>query len=122
MNYLAVGGPDKLSIGAFLKFIKPRLGNAYIYGDMHSLMSEDAKNSFINDFCSRYNKGVFSYYARKAVNVDPMICLPKRLIEIADVVGWFDLYSTELKVLKETTPGEFSTTIGEWKQYIQKLS
>jgi hypothetical protein len=122
MSYILVGSPDKISFPAFIRFMRPYY-NGYEIGEMHSLMSEESINLYVLDFISKFPDGIFSYFAKGAVNKDPMICLPKAAFEKANAVIWFDLYSNDPKVLKEDKSDEkLSAVIEEWKRYIQKIS
>jgi hypothetical protein len=120
MSYVLIGSPDKISLGSFLRFIRPSLPG-YEFGEIHSLMSEESLNLYVSDFCNQFPNGVFSYYAKRMVNRDPMTCLPKVALEKADVVVWFDLYSTDPKVLKDSN-GSLNVAVDLWKKYIQKIS
>ena len=115
-----VGSPDKISPPSFIRLLKSFFPDHEI-GEMHSLMSEESMSLYVSDFTSQFPDGIFSYYAKGAVNKDPMICLPKSAVEKSDIVIWFDLYATEPKVLKDPE-GKLNTVIDEWKKYIQKLS
>jgi len=121
MNYILIGSPDKISLTSFLQFLRNDIGKSYIIGDMHSLMSEEAKSLYVDSFCSKFPKGIISYYAKGALKVDPLTCLPGKAIERADVIVWFDLYATEPVVLKDTE-GFLALTLAKWSAYIAKLN
>jgi hypothetical protein len=120
MSYVLVASPDKISLGSFLRFISVYFPE-HEYGEIHSLMSDEALTLYVTDFSNQFPDGIFSYYAKRMVNRDPMTCLPKAAFDKADVVVWFDLYSTDPKILKDTN-GCLSVAVEAWKQYIQKIS
>lgn len=119
LNYVLIGAPDKPVLKAFVLFIKKQLGRDYVLGDMHSLMSDEAKDQYITDFASKFSKGVIIYYAKKVYKSpeDPLLYLPKKAIDISEAIAWFDLYSVEPKILKDTE-NFFPALIDSWKKYI----
>jgi hypothetical protein len=120
MSYILIGSPDKISLNSFIKHIR-RYFPEHKVGDMHSLMSEDSMTLYVTDFCNKFPKGIFSYYAKRMVNRDPMSCLPKEAVKMAGSVVWFNLFSTDPTVLKDPD-GSLNVAIEAWKQYIQKIS
>jgi len=121
MNYVLVGSPDKISLGYFSKFLLGKLGRDYVPGEMHSLMSEDAKRLFVSDFGTKYPKGVFSYYAKGVIASDPKEVLPVAAMEIADAVVWFDLYSTTPIVIKDNDKA-LAGYLVNWDSHIARIS
>ena len=122
MKYVLVGSSDKISLSRFVSFLRNELGKDYKIGDMHSLMSEEAKELFAEDFSQKNIKGIFAYYAKgvKATNT-PASILPKKAAELSDVVIWFDLYSiTPVVVIDKNNL--MGNTITKWGSYIDKLS
>ncbi len=120
MNCVLVGSPDKISLNNFVKFLKKSL-NEYTIGGMHSLMSGDAVRLYVDDFLTKYPKAILTYYAKRKVNVDPFQCFPVHAQEKADVIIWFDLYSTEPKLVKDRF-NVMEETINNWKKYIESIS
>ena len=120
MNCILVGSPDKVSLSKFVGFLK-RHFNKYEIGEMHSLMSEDSIKLYIEDFFRQFSKGIISYYAKRKINIDPLTCLPKIIQERADVIVWFNLYSTEPAVLKDPD-GYLNSIIKSWNKYIKSIS
>lgn len=122
LNYILIASADKPSLKAFLKFIKNQVGREYIIGDMHSLMSEEAKELYVDDFTSKFSRGVFVYYAKGVLKSpeDPTLSLPKKVQEICQVIVWFDLYSTEPRVLKDTE-SFLPPIIENWKKFLGHL-
>jgi len=122
MNYIVVAGPDKLAISMFIRFLRNSFGPGHRIGEMHSMMSEDSVRLYMDDFSRKYPKGFISYYAGRKINVDPMKSVPAYIVEKADVVVWFDLYSTEMKVVKDPE-NRFALLLGgDWKSYIDKFN
>lgn len=120
MNRILIGSPDKISLNQFVKFLKRSL-NEYSIGVIHSLMSMDSVRLYINEFLKQHPKAVFTYYAKRKVNIDPLLCFPTYAQEIADVVIWFDLYSLEPKVVKDRY-NVMKQTIDDWNKYVISLS
>jgi hypothetical protein len=121
MNYVLVGSPDKISLGYFVKFLLGKIGRGYALGDMHSLMSEEAKGLFVSDFGIKHSKGVFSYYAKGAIARDPKEVLPAAAIELSDAVVWFDLYSTIPIVIKDNDKA-LAGYLVNWESHIVRIS
>lgn len=120
MSYILIAGSDKLSLSSFTKFVSNYFKN-YKIGLMNSLMSIDSINIYIDEFINNFSEGVLSYYAKRMVNKDPLTCLPERLIKTADVIVWFELYSTKPLVLKDCPDGSFKTITENWNTYIEKI-
>jgi hypothetical protein len=119
MKYVLVGSPDKMCLTSFVRFLKRELGPEYDIGPMHSLMSEEAKEAFIGDFEQKSMKGIFSYFAKGIRPADPKAVLPKKAMELSDVVIWFDLYSTTPVVISD--PNNFlGNTVIKWNARINK--
>jgi hypothetical protein len=120
MKYVLIGSPDKGALSAFVRFLKKELGQDYSIGTMHSLMSDEAKTIFVEDFSKQNVKGIFSYYAKGMRQIkDPKTVLPKKAMDVSDVVIWFDLYSTVPTVLLD--PNNFlGNTIIKWNSWINK--
>lgn len=120
MNKILIGSPDKISLNQFVKFLKRSL-NEYSIGVMHSLMSINSVRLFIDEFLKQHPKVIFTYYAKRKVNIDPLQCFPTYAQEIADVIIWFDLYSTEPKLVKDRY-NIMKQTIDDWNKYIKSIS
>jgi len=121
LKYLLIASPDKVSLNSFLKFIKTAVGKEYIIGNIHSLMSEEAKSTYIEDFIKKNEKGIFSYYARKIVTTEPLKILPAKAIEVSNEIIWFDLYSITPIILKDTE-NFLPPIIVNWNKYMEKLN
>jgi hypothetical protein len=114
---LTVAGSDKLSINTFSALLKRLLGETYEVGVMHSFMSKEASNLFLEDFSRENVKAIITYFARRKVNLpDPLIILPVRLQELSDHIYWFDLYTSEPKILKQKDPAFTRWLMEEWKK------
>ena len=120
IKYVLVASPDKISLVSFIRYLRGVVGTDYPTGEMHNLMTPKDADLFVSGFIKKYPKGIFSYYARRAINVDPLTYLPKRLTHFAETIIWFDLYSTEAKVLKDKDDN-FKVIIDDWTTYIEKI-
>ena len=118
MKYALVGSPDKLILASFIRYFIKVLDGEHVLGDLHYLMSEEAKNLFIEDFCSKNSKGIFSYYIKWPPQGGD--CMPKKAVDISEVVLWFDLYATE-PILFKDTQGIMAPILEQWKSYIVRL-
>jgi len=120
-HIIAIGSPDKISLGSFIKFFRMTEDKGYYVGEMHSLMSEESKNLFIEDFINKHPRGLISYYAKKQFKTNPEECLPMRLFKSADVLGWFEMYSLRMTVVKDPD-GLFSgRVVPNWDRYVSKF-
>jgi hypothetical protein len=122
MKIVSVVSPDKVSISAFLSFMKFCLGNDYVLGEVHHLMSPEEVTAYINDLLGISEKVLFSYYCSKNVNSsDPVKIMPVRLYEISDLVVWMDLYSMDWKIIKDV-PGGSGALLDRWKANLSRMS
>lgn len=121
INYILVSSPDKISMVSFSRFLRRAMGKDYEVGEMHNLMSEESVNLYVEDFTKKFPKGIISFYARKAINKDPESVIPDKLKEKADIIIWFDLYSTVPRVLKDPE-SNMKALIENWNEYIKRLS
>ena len=120
-NLIVIGSPDKLSLGSFVRFFRKTDDKRYYFGEMHSLMSDKSKDLYVTDFNDKYPLGFITYYAKKQFKNNPEECLPERLIKSADVLGWFDLYSLTLKMLKDPDGLFGIRVIPNWDRYVTKF-
>ncbi len=122
MNYILIASPDKISLNNFIRQLMKHLTEKHPYtiGEMHSLMSHEAVKLYVEDFKSQNDKGILSYYAKRLVTDDPLSKLPESLITAVDTIIWFDLYSTEPKVLK-AKDGEIHLVVDKWKDYVKQM-
>ena len=67
MKYILIGSSDKLMLASFTIYLIKTLGEEYNSGEMHYLMSEEAKEVYVEDFCKKNLKGIFTFYI-KVVN------------------------------------------------------
>ena len=121
MNYIIAASPDKLSISMFIKLMIRNIGG-YELGELHSFMTEESIKNYIGDFSKRYPRGLLSYYANRKVNIDPKICIPAGVQEFADILVWFDLYSLEVKVIKDKDDVFSKTFLDKWNKFVEKLN
>jgi hypothetical protein len=122
MKIVSVVSPDKVSISAFLSFMRFCLGRDHILGEVHHLMSTEEVTQYINDLLGISDKILFSYYCSKTVNTsDPVKIMPVRLYEVSDLVVWMDLYSMDWKIIKDV-PGGSEALLNRWKANLSRMS
>lgn len=121
MKIVSIVSPDRLSIASFLSFMRHHLGKDYVFGELHNLMTEEATINYITDLMSLKETVIFSYYAKKQINVDPMKVIPPKLLEVSDLLVWIDLYDMTWKVIKdaENVSESFLTS---WQANINRMS
>ena len=119
--YTVVASPDKISLGMFIQFYRTHIDKGCPMGNLQYLILPDSLQQFMGSFKETYpDRGIISFYAKKKINVDPLIIIPKSLFEWADLVIWFDLYSTEIRSLKDNI--HFMNIHGNlWKRHIEKM-
>jgi len=120
-NYIVIASPDKLSLGASVRYIRGIVGKSYMVGEMHSLMSSDSISAYIGDFFNQYDRAIITYYARKMININPIDCVPKELFNKVDLVIWFNLYATEMNLLKKTEDPFDDHLTSNWTDYVNRL-
>jgi hypothetical protein len=118
--YIVVASPDKISLRMFMEFFRTHIDKNIPFANANSLMLENDLKLFLKDYSTKYPEGLVSYYAKRKINLDSQLAIPLVMREWADVVLWFDLYSTEIKVVKDVI---HFMGINEnlWKQYIEKM-
>lgn len=120
MHIVTIASPDKISITAFLSFIRSCLGKGYTKGSLHALMSEESISTYIDGFMEGNDKIVFSYYAKGKINKDPLIAIPKKLQEVSSLLVWMDLYSMEWRVIKDLDNVSVGY-IDRWTRNLQRM-
>lgn len=120
MDTITVAGPDKVAIATFMDFLRHCLGNTHVPVMLHSLMSKESISQAIESILKNRKTVIFSYYAKRKINIDPLICVPEKLLDISDAVIWFDLYSTDFKILKDKVDFE-SNYRNRWKQNVERI-
>ena len=120
MKCIIVASPDKISIKRFIQFLRKYFSD-FMIGEMHSLMSMESINLYLEDFFNKYSTGIISYYAKRAVNINPITILPIKIQEVADYLIWFDLYAIEPKILKRSGD-HLKGVLMDWKRLIDKIS
>lgn len=118
VNYLLAAGPDKLALGGFVQWSRRRL--ACPLGDLHSLMTVEACDAYVQEFCRLNAKGILSYYARRKINIpDPLAVIPESLKRTADIIIWFELYDQNPRVLKAPEGDTISKMfVEDWKKFL----
>jgi hypothetical protein len=118
---ISIASPDKLSISMFGSFIRPNIGNSHKVGEVHSLMDFDSVNAYVDSFLKINNNcAIFTYYAKKKINIDPLIVVPKKLLEVSDAVIWFNLYETSYKLIKDKINFD-NLFLESWNNNLKKL-
>jgi len=122
MKTVFVVSPDKISIKRFIQFIMKYLKDFEI-GNMHSLMAEESIGMYLKDFCKKYPMRLISYYAKGLKNKEPLSIIPKQIIEMGDLIIWFDLYGTKPIVLKSIEdPHILKGALGDWSKLMTSLN
>jgi hypothetical protein len=122
MEYITIASPDKISIRMCLNFLISNLGKNYKIGELHSLMSMDSINVYIDKFINKNPKGLFIYYAKRQINKDPNIVIPQNLLRMSGVVLWFNLYSTDYVLVKDRDGNFNNLFLDTWNKYIAKMN
>jgi len=121
MAIITVASPDKLSISMFISFMRFCLGNDHKIGALQSLQTVEDIEKYIENHISTTDKVIFSYYAKRKINIDPLLVIPKKLMEISEMVIWIDLFSTEWKVLKDMF-NQAPILSDRWKKNMEKMT
>lgn len=121
MDLILMASPDKLSLGAFCRFFRKTFGRDYMFGEAHYLMSLESIENYINDFTSKFPKGLITYYVKTKNTSDQLTCIPTVLSGRVDVIGWFDQYALDLKILKDRH-GKFPMVQDAWKLTVEGLN
>lgn len=119
LNYILIASPDKISLSTFTNFIKKNFD--YPVGILHNMMSKESINTYINDFSQQFPNGILTFYAKKALNVEPSTYLPQEVIKKVDVVVWFNLYSMDPIVVKDPLD-QLKVILEDWSQFIKRIS
>lgn len=101
MPIITIASPDKISMSLFISFSKFSFKDLKI-GGLQSLMSKENISLYVDDFVKNSNDILFTYYAKRCINVDPFKIIPEKLITISDLVVWMNMYAVEWLVLKDT--------------------
>jgi hypothetical protein len=120
MAIISVISPDKISIAMFLSFMKFCLGKEYKTGAIHSLMTKEEIENYISSLMSNSDKVIFSYYAKRQKNADPLKITPSKIIDVSNMIIWINLYSTEWVVLKDDA-NQAPYYIDRWNKNMEKM-
>lgn len=121
MKRITISSPDKISISMFLSFMRFCLGKDYKIVTLHSLMSKESLEQFIQYNMDKFEKTLFSYYAKGKAKFDPKIIIPDKLMDISDMVIWMNLYSIEWVVLKDVS-NQASYYVDRWNKNMAKMN
>ena len=105
---ITISSPDKLSIAMFLSFLMKNLGTGHVLGEVHSLMSDEGLSSYVDEFLKMNPKAIFTFYAKRKINIDPMKCIPQKL------------YETSYKLIKDSI-GFDGLFLDTWKKNLKQL-
>lgn len=120
MNSIFIVSSDKISIKRFIQFIKKYLEN-YEIGNLHTLMTEESLNLYVEDFFFHHPKRIISYYMKK-VTKNPISILPLKVLQEADLIIWFNLYSLQPEVIKSREdPHILKGALMDWEKHINHL-
>jgi hypothetical protein len=121
MKIASVVSPDRVSISAFLSFMRHCLGREYVFGEIHHLMTPKDVTFYIDALMETKERILFSYYCSKS-DADPMQIVPIRLFEVSDFIVWMSLYSMDWKIIKDGIPAESGPLQDRWKLNLSKMS
>lgn len=120
MNTIFIVSSDKMSIRRFIQFILKYL-QGYEVGTLHTLMTIESLNLYIEDFFKKYPKRIISYYMRK-INQNPVSILPEGITQNADLIIWFSLYSLKPEVIQsKSDPHILKGALMDWERHIKAL-
>jgi len=118
---ITIASPDKLSIAMFLSFLKRNIGSDHILGETHSLMDYESTKTYVNEFLKINPKAIFTYYAKRKINIEPLQIIPTILMEVSEAVIWFNLYETSYKLLKDKDSNFNSLFLDTWNKNVSQL-
>jgi len=121
MPVITIASPDKLSISAFISFMRFCLGKEYKIGTLQSLQTKEDVEKYVETMVSSTDKVLFSYYAKRKINIDPVQVIPQKLMGMSDMVVWMDMFSVEWKILKDKS-NQASSYLDRWKKNIEKMN
>jgi len=119
---ITIASPDKLSISMFLSYMRFCYKNDCKIGAIQSLWTLESINKYVDELLKTpdFNNVLFSFYAKRKVNVEPKEVVPLKLVEVSDMIVWMDLYSVEWKVLKDTL-NQAPSLLERWKKNMSKI-
>lgn len=120
MDIITVSSPDKLSLLMFLRFLK-QMGFSHPIVPIHSLMSPEAIDACIEDSLKKFDKVMFSFYAKRKINKDLKQVIPAKLNEKSQISIWFDLFSTKPVVIKDDFDNFKRLYSDKWSDYLKRL-
>lgn len=118
---VTIASPDKISLSLCTSYLKFCLGKEYHQGETHSLMTPEALKVYTEGCLKRSEKYIFSYYAKKKINAEPLKVVPEILINNSDLVIWMNLYSMDWVILKDTS-NQAPYYYDRWKKNIEKFN
>lgn len=116
---LVVTSPDVLSIGMFVDFVRKYYMPDSTFINMNGLLSDDFLSGIVDETMKRHPAGsniIFKHKTRKKLLPDR---LPKNLVDKADCIVGFDLYSTHANVVK-SFQGWTDSVVSAYHAYVEK--
>jgi hypothetical protein len=116
---LVVTSPDVLSIGMFFDYVHKYHLPSSIFVNLNGLLSDEFLSGIVDETLKRHPAGsdiVFKHKTRRKLIPER---LPKNLIEKADCIVGFDLYSTHAVVVK-SFQGWTDSVVSSYHAYIEK--
>ena len=96
-----------MGISAFCRHASRVLGHQWGLGESHWLMTPEDLEKLPATFTERFPRGIVSFYRKFHKDIrDPLKIMPTALVEMGDLVLWFELYRGEHVVVKEKHPGD----------------
>jgi len=117
---LVVTSPDAQSINMFVDFLQKKYLPDSIFVNVNGLLSEEFVTGIFNDALQRHPTMdvIFKHKTRKKLAPTK---LPKAILDRADCVIGFDLYSTHCEVLK-SFQGWTDSVVQAYHEYITLLN
>lgn len=117
---IVVTSPDSISIGMFVDFLKKTRMPDFKFVNLNALMGSDAMMVVVDETLKRYPSSdvVFKHKTRKRLLPSK---LPQRLVDIADCIIGFDLYSQHPEVLKSYR-GWTDSVVSEYEEHVRRLN
>lgn len=125
IRYIVVGGSDKIGITAFNRLALRILGPQWEESSTHWLMSPEELNEISLKFKEATDRGVLVYYVKfKKTNREPNSLLPAKMMELGDLVVWFELYQDQPTIVKTPQEADPLVTVlmAEWSKIISGVS
>ena len=120
MNVISVASPDKVSLSMFIDFMKFCLGARYSVGSLHSLVTEENTEAYLDGFLKENPQAIIGFFARRRKVFGPGI-IPPKLLEVSEALLWFDLYANKPRIIKDDC-GFSELYLPRWEKNIERMN